>query len=428
MSDLGLLMGLTALELIPGDPDGVVNDAHGLRTYVNSCRDMYHDLSKLTPGWDGVGGAAFATAQQSNATGWCNAWDQLDQGRSALLTYASALRTAQKSAQSAVDTFDRGLAQAADDGVAPSGYLARVLLDLKSEGSDLRAQADSDLAAARAMLDTAARAAAQQLNALAELPWVTTGLGGLPDPDTSQDPTPLDDQTYLDLYGPVPLDDSQFGMDTVYQRGIGDCWFLSSAGVIGSADPDWIRQHLVENPDGSYDVTLYQDGKPVVVHVSGDIPTGAVTGPEGRPSWMTIYEKAAAQEMGGHYSDIESDDPAKGLAMITGRDTHSESSPSLDSVKQGLADGKVYVAGSNHPRTWNPFDHDVKDHDVVPNHAYMVDQVAMHNGQEMIHLKNPWGPDGGVDADDHKPYPGDVWLTQDQFNDNFHHVSSVSMR
>ena len=73
--------------------------------------------------------------------------------------------------------------------------------------------------------------------------------------------------------------------------------------------------------------------------------------------------------------------------------------------------------------TWWPLDDEVDDSRVVPSHAYIVDRVEERNGQTMIHVLNPWGPDGG-DYDGHLR-AGDLWLTEDEYKEDFATVYSV---
>ena len=85
------------------------------------------------------------------------------------------------------------------------------------------------------------------------------GEGEVDDPTGKGDHDPLD--------GPVDLSDDAFDLSQIVQGQIGDCWFLASAAAVGANDPDFIRDHIQYNPDGSYTVTLYEDGEPVEVRV-----------------------------------------------------------------------------------------------------------------------------------------------------------------
>lgn len=247
-------------------------------------------------------------------------------------------------------------------------------------------------------------------------------------PGEEDDPTGMG--AYSPLTGPVALDDGAFDMSDLRQGQIGDCWFISSAGAVGAHDPGWIRDHIHYNPDGSYTVTLYdQDGDPVDVRVEASVINDGVRGSaDGQPSWVSVYEKAAAAYMGGDYDDIDADSIERGLHMVTGRDVDSHGDMNLDDIRRGIDDGRVHVVSTEDDSdSWiNPFDTAIDDDNVVPNHAYMVDTVEDHDGDgELdIHLVNPWGPGGG-DYDGHHR-DGDLWLTQDEFDENFDTTYSVA--
>lgn len=243
--------------------------------------------------------------------------------------------------------------------------------------------------------------------------------GGLGDHPTN--PEGNDDTGgYTPLPAPVPTTDPDFDPTTIHQGQIGDCWLLSALGVIGTNDPDFIRTHMIYDPSThSYNVTLYDDGDPVTVNVDASTVANGEKGDGAQANWVSIYEKAMASYSGGSYDDIEGGWPDDAMEMITGRDTDSDDDMSLNDIRQGITDGKVYAVGTENGDTWNPFDDEVDDNRVVPNHAYMVDKVEEHDGQQMIHLINPWGPDGGHEADDPNFKWGDLWLTEDQYHDSF---------
>ncbi|MEP6798548.1 MAG: C2 family cysteine protease [Lapillicoccus sp.] len=225
---------------------------------------------------------------------------------------------------------------------------------------------------------------------------------------------------YEPLPGPVPTDDGQFDPRTIHQGQIGDCWLLAALGVIGANDPQFIRDHMsYDATTNTYTVTLYDDGQPVQVTVDASTVQRGEKGDSSQANWASIYEKAVASYSGGSYGDIDGGWPDDAMELITGRNTEHHDDMSLDDIRNGIADGKVYAVGSENGDTWNPFDDEIDDNRVVPNHAYMVDKVELHDGQQMIHLINPWGPDGGMAHDDPNFKWGDLWLTQEEYNKSF---------
>lgn len=229
------------------------------------------------------------------------------------------------------------------------------------------------------------------------------------------------------LEGPVDLSDDAFDLSQIKQGGIGDCWFLAAAGAVGADDPDFIRDHIQHNPDGSYTVTLYDDGEPVDVRVDASTIGGdGVTGPGDEPTWLSIYEKAAAAHMGGDYADIDSDQISRGLEMITGRDTDSDGDRGLDDIRDDLDGGRTLVVSTEDESdsSINPFDTSINDDNVVPNHAYVIESVEERDGETIIRLANPWGADGGTGSDGHFK-DGVLELTEDEFHDNFDETTSI---
>lgn len=243
------------------------------------------------------------------------------------------------------------------------------------------------------------------------------GEGEVDDPTGEGDHDPLD--------GPVDLSDDAFDLSQIMQGQIGDCWFLAAAGAVGANDPDFIRDHIQHNPDGSYTVTLYEDGEPVEVRVDASTIDDGATGPNGEPTWLSIYEKAAAAHMGGDYGDIDSDQVSRGLEMITGRDTDGDGDRGLEDIREDLEDGRTLVASTedDSDSAINPFDTAVDADNVVPNHAYIIESVEERDGETIIRLVNPWGPDGGSLDGEHKD--GVLELTEEEFHENFDTTTSI---
>lgn len=235
--------------------------------------------------------------------------------------------------------------------------------------------------------------------------------------------------------GQVPTDDAAINPNMIDQGNLSDCWFLAAAGAVAKQDPEWLRDHMEYNAaDGTYTVTFYRDGEPVEITVEANVMSEAAGDPSGNASWISVYEKAAAVFMGGEYSDIEYDDPAKALEMLTGKETDTADTnpvwpwdpPSFSSIQDQLDAGKPVVASSNADGSWrtgNPWAEGPSHADVVGNHVYVVDSISA-DGDE-ITLINPWGPAGGHDPDG-VPKPGTITMTADEFYENFQSVTTGS--
>lgn len=221
---------------------------------------------------------------------------------------------------------------------------------------------------------------------------------------------------------PIPMSDADLRADMIEQGGIGDCWLLAGLGSVAQSDPGFIREHLVLNEDGTYTVTFYKDGDPVQITVEASSIQNPATDPNENPNFATIYEKAAAEFFGGDYSDIDGDDPQRALEAITGNAAQTERELSFAEIQDRLDAGPV-VATTESGGDWNPFtthDGDVDNEQIVANHAYVVTEIV--DGR--VHLINPWGPDGGLASDGHGKV-GDIWLTEEEYRENFSHISSV---
>jgi len=439
---LGLQAQTPADDLVPGDPGAAEAMAADARTTGERLGDGDATISAITVGWEGDAGTAYRARQRVNADGWVDGASNMDRARKALLTYADVLRDAKKEAAEAVAMFEEGMRLAATQhaegyeafsevmskaGLPVAGYTApsRAELDQMSAGRSTRDAAVGLLNGAKDSVRTAGDTCATTLDSLSDpMPWSESGLGGLAaTPGTEGDP---DDRGPHDpLTGPVPLDDASLLNDMFSQGQIGDCWFLAGAGSVADADPDWIRDHIRQNSDGSYTVTLYDDGEPVDVRVESSVIRDGVRGTDGLPSWISLYEKAAAQHLGGEYDDIAGGHSSDALEMVTGREVETDDDQSLEDIQQGLDDGRIYSVSTETDGSLNPFDDEVDDDRVVPNHAYMIDEVRRNDDGELeVHVVNPWGPDGGSLDGEHKD--GDMWLSEDEFHGSFDDVYSVA--
>lgn len=204
------------------------------------------------------------------------------------------------------------------------------------------------------------------------------------------------------------------------QGQIGDCWLIASMAALANGDPAQIQHIIHQNPNGTYTVTLYDDGHAVEVTVTPDIPTvdgdpvfadDSAVGPDGvYELWPQILEKAAAQYY-GNYADLEGDWPSKALQLFTGKDVDTYDSdwfglddpdpPSLTSLNKVLDNGGAVLVSTDNKNRNKLY----KAGSIVQGHAYYV--LGISNG--MVELANPWG----IDA-----YPP-LWLTYSEFEDSF---------
>jgi hypothetical protein len=223
------------------------------------------------------------------------------------------------------------------------------------------------------------------------------------------------------------MTDRAISASQIDQGRLANCWFLASAGAIAEQNPDWIREHIQYNAeDGTYTVTFYEDGEPVEITVDSMVYENAAGDPRGDPSWISIYEKAAVEFLGGQYDDIEYDYPSRALEMMTGQSTSSDSldpfwpwqdPPSLASIGERLDNGAPVVASTPDGGGW--FGDPPPDTEIVQNHAYTVESVSSDG--KTITLVNPWGA-GHTGGDGHAK-AATVTLTAEEFYANFETVT-----
>lgn len=210
------------------------------------------------------------------------------------------------------------------------------------------------------------------------------------------------------------------------QGDLGDCWFLAALGSIAQTDPRFIMDHIRANPNGTYTVTFYKDGKPVEITVTDDVPYSSKPGfdypydhdQQGTGKWAMIYEKAYAQFKGG-YGNIEGGFGNISLADITGKPATKVGAgdESLADIDSRLRQGYAMTAGTNNK--FPIFGDETPDHNkLVAGHEYMIKSVDLKH--HTITLINPWGKDGSA--------PHVVTLTEQEFEDNFREVSYADMR
>jgi hypothetical protein len=232
--------------------------------------------------------------------------------------------------------------------------------------------------------------------------------------------------------GVVPGSD----LNDLHQGMLGDCYYLSSLGAIVRNDPKFLPEHVRANPNGTYTVTLYKDGKPVEVTVTPEVPwTVGTDGSPGAPAYshdddgrgwngdrtlFQIYEKAMAQahgemqpEPGTGYGGMSGGDPTKYLPTITGQDAEWKKSGSVQPDDLGSAMDEhrpvvISTLGEDHAGGKDLYDPKRVPH-LIAGHAYYVDSVDRSSDPPTVTVVNPWGRESKTD--------GTVTLTWKQFQD-----------
>jgi hypothetical protein len=112
---------------------------------------------------------------------------------------------------------------------------------------------------------------------------------------------------YKKAFGPVFMD-SKVNPLAAQQGYLGDCWFISAMGATARQQPDQIRRLIMDNGNGTFDVTLYirqtgSDFLPSTKTVNLDLPHSGGSMLYARPEaketqelWAALLEKRYAME------------------------------------------------------------------------------------------------------------------------------------
>lgn len=431
-----LVAQLPVDDLVPGDLASVTAFGTRLRADADKLLWAAEDQGAVTVTWTGEAAERYRARSKVVVKGWSSAAEDYGAAAKAMQAYADVLAKAKTDAGTAIGLFEDGIVAAQNahfqtyldavervpEGGQVSAYVpvSRSALATLGAGSGVRAEACDLLDSSRSAVEQEGQRAATVLAASTEN-YASDPPFGL-DSGAAADEVPLD--------GPVPMERSDFDPLDIEQGSIGDCWLLAGLGGVASMDPAWLEEHIQANPDGSYTVTVYEkdgdDFRPVEVTVPPHVFDDGVRDVDADPSWASVYEYAAAQHYGEGREGIDGGNGNKSLELITGRPAQMHNDVALGDISDGLDEGNIYYASTEGKSTWWPFDDEVDDKHIVPGHGYFVDKVEERDGELKIHLLNPWGPDGGTYDGEHRY--GELWLTEQEYHENFDDTSWVEGR
>jgi hypothetical protein len=183
-------------------------------------------------------------------------------------------------------------------------------------------------------------------------------------------------------------------------------------------DPDFIRNMIKDNGDGTYTVYFYENGERIAITVDDTFPKGddllciegqyaGVSGQDKGELWPLVVEKAYAEWKGG-YEMIDGGWPAQTFNELTGRDateifwgvppSAQEQQLRLQELQTALANDDPIAVGMR--AGFNGID---------GNHAYSLRNIE----GDQVHLYNPHG--------------SDVVVSLDEFYDNCFNVAYTSI-
>lgn len=198
---------------------------------------------------------------------------------------------------------------------------------------------------------------------------------------------PINGQIFVN--GPSPND--------VKQGQIGDCFFLASLASVADSNPQFIKDSIKQNEDGTFTVRFFdQKGHPSYVTVANKFAQDSdglilASSTNKKEMWVAIMEKAYAKWEHG-IKNIDGGYPAQALTDITGHSKNddifnrSERANTLFKKIKEAADQNQPMAAGTYPD--NPH---YEEMGLVPSHAYTILGAKEEAGKKYILLRNPWG-------------------------------------
>ena len=227
--------------------------------------------------------------------------------------------------------------------------------------------------------------------------------------------------------------------EDIYQGQFGDCWFIASMTATAQKNPEFLREGIKENPNGTISVRIWdKDGNQRWVTMNKELPldgNGEPVGARGDGStWPAYYEKAFAivyEGDDGGAPDGKEDDPRydrteQGTYGALEWDFNEQAPPYLtgnesdgidteyDDVKESFDSGHPVIVSTGSGRDDVPDNWSQQQKDAYVNrHVYYVKEFTPDG---KIILGNPWGPDSAT-----------VTVTKDEFEDLFDSAQQIQV-
>ncbi|MDO8361492.1 MAG: C2 family cysteine protease [Actinomycetota bacterium] len=211
-----------------------------------------------------------------------------------------------------------------------------------------------------------------------------------PDPVDAHNGSTTEDLSSLPLFGP-----NGPRLSDVQQGQVGDCWFMAALGSIALTSPDWIKNMITDNGNGTFTVHFSGAGIMGDVTVDADFYVDS-NGQELYAKangclWPLVMEKAVAQLRGGDY-DLISGGSAEFAFEYMG--LPFDSTALNPAFWWDPSDGDLVNLIRNNP-TRGIVARSDGQFGLGGSHVWVVNGVyADENGDWMVVVTNPWGIPG----------------------------------
>lgn len=234
--------------------------------------------------------------------------------------------------------------------------------------------------------------------------------------DKHQGKNEYEDYEQLTAFVKGSSDEHEVDPMDVDQGLLGDCYFIASLAAVARANPEAIKDLIIDNGDGTFEVALFIRphawSEPVRVTKTIDsqlaskyagtpLYAGLGDSAEGQSEgWAPLLEKRLAQEKGS-YDDISGSKISKGFhyagafELLTGKKQATDLVSGLSDeeilvlIQDALDNNKPVTCGSLSDEQSEDLTKAANAKNVHWNHAYAP--ISVDPSAKTISLQNPWG-------------------------------------